>query len=183
MGGDYFPDLYDWLKGKRKYAELGANYGYAVVNDYLANFQLRAELDPANLCVRAPSTSSTEQALRLSMGRAEQEIMEAIEEGRPGFAGGWVSSIALDRLLDQLRAAVPRNKRRGVLQTLGYDYHPGLNDGRVNSIVSPDSGKPRLYVKNGHAALALTDPTNIAKAYTAAQNTTVSEAAAAKFAR
>lgn len=183
MDGGYFPDLYDWFKGKRAYAHLGPNYGYAVVNDYLANFELRAELDPANLCVRAPTTSSTERALRMSLGKAEQEILEAIDEGRPGFAGGWISSIALDRLLDMLRAAVPRNKRRGVLQALGYDYHPGLPDGRVNTIVSPDGGKPRLYVKNGHGAAWLKDPADIAKAYTAAQNGSTTEAAAARFAK
>lgn len=183
MGGDYFPDLYDWLKGRRAYADLGVNYGYSVVNDYLANFPLRAELDPAHLCIWAPATTSTETALRMSLGQAEQEVQEAIEEGRPGFAGGWVSSIALDRLLDQLRARVPRSKRRAMLQSLGFDYHPNLDDGRVNNIVQPDAGKPRLYIRHGHLAANLTGGAEIAKAYTGAQSTITNEKAAAAFAK
>jgi len=181
MGGNYFPDLYDWFYGRRRYAEFGSMYGAAVINEYLRSYALTAELDPAQLCVRAPFTSSTAAALRLSMGRAEQEIIEAIEEGRPGFAGGWVSSIMVDRLLDQIRAAVPRTKRREMLQALGYDYHPGLNDGRVHNPVAPDNGKPRLYVLRGHLSTNLTDVAAICKAYTVAQNTVTNDAAALKF--
>ena len=183
MDGDYFPNLYDWLDGINDYEHLGRNYGLAVVNDYLANFQLRAELDPAKKCQRAPATSSTATALRLSLGKAEQEIVEAIEAGRQGFAGGWVSSIALDRLLDTIKAPVPRSKRRGLMQSIGYDYHPGLEGGRVNNVVQPDGGKPRLYVATGHLSLELTESALIAKAYTAAQSTTTNEAAAARFAK
>lgn len=178
---DYFPDLYDWLYGRRKYEALGPFYGLAVVNNFLSTLQLQAALDPAHLCVRAPHTSSTALALKLSMGRAEQEVIEAIDEGRPGFAGGWVSSIFLDRLLDGIRAPVPRTKRREMLQRLGYDYHPGLIEGRVNNVVSPDNSKPRLYIREGHLALNLSDPASIAKAYTAAQQPGANEAAAARF--
>jgi hypothetical protein len=181
MGGDYFPDLYDWLYGRRRYHNYGPNYGAAVVNDYLASFELTAELDPAQLCVRAPATTSTSLALRLSLGKAEQEILEAIEEGRPGFAGGWISSIALDKLLDQIKASVPRNKRRAMMQSIGYDYHPGLIDGRVNNVVQPDHGKPRLFVSIGHLSCNLTEPASIAKAYTSAQDTTTAGVAAARF--
>jgi hypothetical protein len=181
MGGSYFPDLYDWLYGRRAYAACGANHGLAIVNDMLATFPLRAELDPAQLCVRAPATTSTASALRFSLGRAEQEILEAIEEGRAGFCGGWVSSIMVDRLLDQLRINLPRIKRRDLLASLGYDLHPALVDGRVNNAIQPDNGKPRLYVGDGHLSLNLTDPAAVAKAYTLAQNTVVSDAAAARF--
>lgn len=181
MGGDYFPDLYDWLYGRRKYEQLGPNYGMAVVNDMLATYPLQAEFDPAQLCVRAPATTSTSLALRMSLGKAEQEILEAVEEGRPGFAGGWISSIALARLLDQVRANVPHTKRRAMLQAIGYDYHPGLIDGRVNNTVAPDNGKPRLFVTLGHLSCNLTDPSAIAKAYTAAQNAPSNDTAALRF--
>lgn len=182
LGGDYFPDLYDWLTGRRAYAHLGPDYGYAVVNEYLQTYQLTAALDPAQSCVRAPATSSTETALRLSLGRAEQEVQEAIEEGRLGFAGGWVSSIMLDRLLDTIRAAVPRNKRRELLQALGYDYHRALPEGRVHSTIAPDNGKPRLYVKSGHLAENLTEIAAVMKAYTAAQNVAGNSEVTARFA-
>ena len=165
MGGAYFPDLYDWLKGANAYESLGPNYGYAVVNHYLATHAVEAEFNPAGLCVRAPETSSTAAALVASRGRAEQEVVEAIESGRPGFAGGWVSSKALDDLLDRIRAPVPRSKRREMLFNLGYDYHPHLPDGRVNVVVQPDNAKPRLYVKRGHILCNITNPADIAKRY------------------
>jgi hypothetical protein len=178
MDGNYFPDLYDWLDGKGAYENLGMNYGYAVVNEFLASYVPAVAFNPAGLCQRAPETSSRAEALAASLGRAEQEILEAIGEGRPGFCGGWVSSNYLDALLDKLRATVPLSKRRDMMRNLGYDWHPGLKDGRVSSLVSPDRMKPRLYVKAGHLALNLTTPHEIAKAYTAAQD---SEGAARAF--
>jgi hypothetical protein len=172
MGGDYFPSLYDWLDGG----------GWAVVNDYLRNYQIPDELNPATHCHRAPVTSSTAEAVRVSMGGIEQEIMEAIEEGRPGFAGGWVSSLALDLLLAQGRqtAKIPRNRRRDVMKTLGYDYHPGLRDGRVNNTImdSGTAGKPRLYIRHGHLAAQLTSAPEIIRHYQDAQSGAVSVAAA-----
>lgn len=181
MGGAYFPDLYDWLYGRGEYAHLGVNYGFAVMNDYLHTYELKAELDPARLCVRAPTTTSTADALTYGLGRAEQEIIEAIAEGRAGFGGGWVSSLAVDRLLETIRAPVARNKRKELLEALGYVLHPALPDGRVTGTVAPDNAKPRLYVKVGHLALELTDPLAIAKAYTSAQSTADSGAASSRF--
>jgi hypothetical protein len=159
---DYFPRMYKWLE----------DGGYAIVNEFLATYAIPDELNPAHLCHRAPETSSTQEAIAMSLGRVEQEVMEAIDEGRPGFANGWVSSMALDNLLEDIRAAnaIPRNKRRQLLQNLGYDYHPVLTKGRVNNIIPLDGGKPRLFVKNGHIALNLTVAGEVAKAYINAQN-------------
>jgi hypothetical protein len=181
MTPDYFPKLYDWFYGRRAYAAGGSMYGASIVNEFLRTFPLVAELDPAQLCVRAPRTSSTSAALAASLGRAEQEILEAVEEGRQGFAGGWISSIFLDRLLDGIRAPVPRHKRREMLVALGYDFHPGLKDGRVNNTVAPDHGKPRLYIRNGHLAANLTEASAIAKAYSQAQDMNANATAAARF--
>ena len=169
MGGAYFPDFYDWLKGINAYESLGANYGYAVVAHFLHEYAIAEEFNPARLCVRAPQTSSTSEALVASRGRAEQEIAEAIESGRPGFAGGWVSSKAVDDLLERIRANVPRSKRREMLTGLGYDYHPHLHDGRTNVVVQPDNAKPRLYAKIGHPICEFTEPAIIAKKYQEAQ--------------
>lgn len=120
---------------------------------------------------RAPDTSSTLLAIQASLGSIEQEILEAIEEGRQGFAGGWVSSKALDNLLKQLRAerAVPVGKRRDLMRTLGYDWHPALKDGRVNNVIMIDGGKPRLYIKLGHIHANLERPADVERYYAAAQ--------------
>lgn len=181
MGGNYFPDLYDWFYGRGRYHNYGPWYGAAIINDWLHSYELTAELDPAQLCIRAPETSSTMTAQSLSLGRAEQEILEAAAEGRPGFCGGWLSSIMVDRLLDQIKAPVPRQKRRTMIEALGYVLHPALPDGRVLNMVSPDNGKPRLYVKKSHLSLALTEATAVGKAYVTAQQTVVNDQAASRF--
>lgn len=165
MGGDYFPNLYTWLNGD----------GYAIVNEFLNTYQIKDEFNPAKLCHRAPSTSSTSEAVEMGRGGIEQEILEAIEEGRPGFAGGWVSSVALERLLKDMRAdrAIPQNKRRDMMIQLGYDWHPHLKDGRVNNPISMDENKkPRLYIKRGHLALNQTVPSEVSRMYQNAQTVT-----------
>jgi hypothetical protein len=181
MSGDYFPDLYDWLKGIGKYHNLGADYGYSVIAHFLKHYDIPVALDPAKLCVEAPATSSTVDAVRESLGRAEQEIIEAVDEGRPGFAGGWVSSIALERLLHDLKITIPRAKRRDVMKSLGYDWHPSLDQGRVNNPVMPDNGKPRLFIRAGHLSTQLREPVAVAKAYTAAQQEVTTSAAVLAF--
>lgn len=169
MDGEYFPNLYDWLKGSGKY--FGQMPGYAIVANWLKTYEIPAEFNPAGNCQRAPITTSTQEAVQQSVGPVEQEIAEAIDEGRPGFAGGWVSSMALDKLIDDMRKGgqIPRNKRRDLMKTLGYDYHPGLSNGRVNNAISIDGGKPRLYIKIGHIHSNLTGPAEIARYYSAAQ--------------
>lgn len=157
----YFKSVYDWLKSG----------GYSHVTHFLQNMKIADEFNPAGNCQRAPKTTAFEEAVQASQGRVEQEILEAIEQGLPGFRAGWVSSIMLDHLLEgrRLSSKVPPNKRRALMQTLGYDYHPALASGRISTTVSPDCGKPRLYVKNGSLALNFTVPSEVAKAYSDAQ--------------
>ena len=161
MGGDYFPAIYAWLRGG----------GYAIVADYLATYPIPDELNPATSCQRAPETSSTEQAISLGAGPVEQAILEAIDEGRIGFRGGWVSSMKLDQLLDDMRMAraIPHNKRRDLMRNVGYDWHPALRNGRVNNAVSIDNGKPRLFIREEHPDRAIASPAEVAHAYEAAQ--------------
>lgn len=120
---------------------------------------------------RAPDTSSTALAITASLGSVEQEVLEAIEEGRQGFMGGWVSSKALDNLLKSMRAdrQIPPSRRRDMMRSLGYDWHPGLKDGRVNNVIMIDGGKPRLYIKLGHIHANLEQPAEIARLYQMAQ--------------
>ena len=162
MGGDYFPKLYKWLKAD----------GYAIVTNYLTNYQIPDELNPATSCHRAPETSSTLEAINAGLGGIEQEILEAVEEGRTGFAGGWISSVAVENLLKSINRtnAIPHNKRRELLKTLGYDWHPALKDGRVNNPLSTDDGKkPRLFIKEGHLSRNLKSPCEVVRAYQEAQ--------------
>lgn len=145
MNGRYFPELYGWLRKD----------GYAMVAEYLWTYPIPAGWVEQVACYRAPTTSSTAEAVSLSLGGVEQEILEAVESGRRGFCGGWISSIALDKLLDDHKSArrVPRNRRRKVLQSLGYDWHPALTDGRSPRVTTVDGGKPRLFVKLANTEL------------------------------
>ena len=163
MLGDYFPELRKWLEKQN---------GYAIVAYYLENYVISDDLNPATLCIRAPQTSSTEAAIEHGVGRIEQEILEAIEQGLCGFRGGWISSIFLDRLLKDIKAdrAIPMRKRRELVQSLGYDWHPMLKEGRMTRIIQPDGSKPALYIKTGHPQTFLKSTEEIAKAYTDAQS-------------
>lgn len=162
MGGDYFPKLWDWLRGE----------GYAIVSELLHTYLIPPEFNPAGALHRAPDTSTTTQAIRESLGTVEQQIAEVIAQETPGFMGGWVSSVMLDRLLtDTLRMGnrISHNKRRDLMRDMGYVLHPGLPDGRVNNAVLPDGRKPQLFVLAGSEAERLRGGAEIARAYSAAQ--------------
>jgi hypothetical protein len=162
LTSEYFKRLYGWLDHEN---------GWAIVSEFLHTYEIPGgEMNPANKQI-APLTSTTAEAIEYSQGYVEQEINEAIAQGQLGFKDGWVSSILLDALLIRLKAdrRFPLNKRRELLHSLGYDWHPHLPEGRVNNIVMPDSGKPKLFIKKGHLSAALTNSADIARAYSEAQ--------------
>ncbi len=154
----YFDALFEWLDAG----------GYAIVAHYLNTLAIPDKYNFAKRCRRAPRTSSTEMAIEVSLGSAEQEIVEAATSGATGFANGWVSSIELDRLLERIGKSrfFSRSKRRDMLYSLGYILHPGLPDGRVTQMI--DGQRPRLYVKRGHLTLPLKGA-DVQAAYLAAQ--------------
>jgi hypothetical protein len=162
MTGSYFPNLYNWLRGG----------GYRYLTHFLRNMPLAAEFDPAGICQEAPVTSSTDEAVLLSLGPVEQAVMDRVDEGKPGFANGWVSSKAFDALLEELRVAgrIPIQRRRTILQELGYDWHPSLVGGRASTFIVQEGGRPRLYLKRGHMALNLATPRAIVERYMTDQN-------------
>lgn len=163
MGGDYFPKLYNWLKKED---------GFAIVSELLHTYQIPDEFNPAKSMHRAPDTSTTAEAIVESRGGVEQQIAEAVAQGMPGFMGGWISSIMLDRLItDTLKMGnrLSHAKRREMLQGMGYVLHPGLAEGRVNNPVLPDGRKPQLFVMADHPARAIVGAAEIAKAYSTAQ--------------
>lgn len=170
MGGNYMPDLWDWAYGRDRYA--GQSPGFAIINRFLREFKIPNECNPAGEAHRAPVTTSTSEAIKLNVGAIEQEVQECIDRDEPGFSGGWVSSMALDKLLIRLNAErrIPPRKRRDVLKALGYELHPHLIDGRVPISVQPDGGKTRLYAKKGHLNMNFTEPAAIARAYQKVQN-------------
>lgn len=158
----YMSSIYDWLKQD----------GYAIVAEYLATLEIPPEFGLNWFKGRAPKTSSSVAAVEASRGPVEQEILDAVEREEIGFKGGWVSSGKLDALLEKMgrQRSIPLNKRREILQGLGYDWHPALPAGRVNNPVLPDASKVKLFIRlDNLAALALLRPADVAAAYTHAQ--------------
>lgn len=162
MCGDYFSNLYDWLDNQN---------GYAKVAHFLNEYAIPNEFNPTKSCQTAPETSSTAEAASIGMGRIEQEVLEAVDEGRPGFAGGWISSFAFNKLLKDIRKdnMLPPGKHRELLRSIGYDYHPALKDGRANNVIPCEGGKPRIYIRGGHIHSNLTSGAEVARCYAAAQ--------------
>lgn len=157
MTVEYFVPLYQWLK----------TGGYAIVTEFLHTYEIPAKLNPAGDCQRAPLSSTTGEAISASTGGVEQEIEEAISQGLPGFCGGWVSSHQLEKLLERLGRVrgITHLRRKEMLESLGYRWHPALKEGRTNNPVLPDQTKPRLYVHDSNIARQITDPTAAAKEY------------------
>lgn len=165
MGGDYFPRLYNWLKHQD---------GFAIVSELLHTYPINPEFNPAGSMHRAPDTSTTDLAIVESRGGVEQQIAEVIAQDTPGFMGGWVSSVMLDRLItDTLKMGnrLSHMKRREMLQGMGYILHPGLVDGRVNNPVQPDGRKPQLFILANHPDARIVGAADIARAYSLAQST------------
>jgi hypothetical protein len=158
MGGDYFPNLVNWMK----------NGGHAHIAHYLATYLIPDELNPAMACHRAPLTSSTDEAIHESLGALEQDILECAESGEPGFRDGWISSTMLARKFE--KRGMSARRLATALTRLGYVKHPGLHDGRCNAPVTmPDGNRPRLYVRPDHPSTGST-PADIARMYVAAQS-------------
>lgn len=157
----YFSQLYDWLWQD----------GFAAIVDWLYNYQVKDEFCPFRTMTTAPVTSSTGHAIDCSLGGLEQDILEAVAEGRAGFVTPWLSSFALSKLIDDRRdnKRISHSKRREIAESLGYVVHPALKNGRVHSVVPGEGGKPRLYVKKDSIAIQLDDPATVLQHYLKAQ--------------
>lgn len=157
MGNNYFVNLYNWAKSG----------GYAIVAQWLEDYQINEAYNPATTLQRAPCTSSTSEAVQLSLGGVEHAIIDAVEEGRIGFRGGWISSKALNDLLVEIGASrkIPINKRKDLLEGIGYEWHPGLKNGRTTTIVFAEGIRTKLFIKKDSLLQNLTGSSEIQKRY------------------
>lgn len=146
FSGDYFPKMWEWLN----------NGGFEHLTHYLRTRSLHPEFDPAGsgaAAARAPETSSTPKAVTASRGRFEQEVLEAVESGKPGFRSPWISSTAVTALVKDLRLRISPVRLRAALESLGY-----VQWGRSTVVIMAEGGtKPVLYVKKGFEDQGVTD--------------------------
>ncbi len=158
MGGDYFPNLYRWLKAD----------GYAIVADYLNNFAIPDEFNPTMNCQRAPMTTSTLEAVEASLGPVEQQIIANNEAMLMHFKGDWVSSYGLNKMFKENNKlfVVPSRSRRKLMKSLGYIPHPHLHNGRApNPMMTEGNSAPILYIKATSHHTYLTEPPAIIAQY------------------
>lgn len=109
MNDDYFKAMFGWLEGG----------GYRYINQWLLDYPIEKGAIP----MRAPHTSSTDEALRLSRGPVEICISKAVEDGVEGFRGGWISLFALQRRLKATNAVTrlpSEHVLESVLSKMGY---------------------------------------------------------------
>lgn len=152
MGGDYFRRFYEWLRAD----------GFKIVTRFLERMPLIEEFNPAGSCQRAPDTSTTDLAIHASMGRAEQEIFEAVDSDRQGFKNGWISTYAVELLLKESNIRMARQKIGDMLEACGYK---SIGRATKNIIFEGDK-RPVLYVEAKKWAGNLTvDDYQIAQGY------------------
>lgn len=129
MDHNYFITLFDWLRSG----------GHRFVTHWLKNHPV----ERGGIPMRAPDTSSTNEALRQSVGPLEMAIMNAIDDGVQGFRGGWVSVTAALMLA---KAQTGRSVSPKTITTIleGLRYH---DCGRsTRSFLQEDSkGRSQLY--------------------------------------
>lgn len=139
MGGNYFPRLWTWLR----------NGGFEIVAHWLRHRAIVIpEFDPNVLgngeAHRAPATSSVLEAIEESLGRAEQETLEAIGGQSPGFMNGWISSAALTKYLREHNIRLGPKRLRVMLGELGYIE--ACRSTRL--IIQEGDSRPVLFVRD-----------------------------------
>jgi len=82
MNDEYFTKLFNWLR------EEG---GLQVITNWLLNYPIEMDAIPK----RAPKTSSHAEAVQISRSPMEVIINDMMNDGVAGFAGGYVSTIAV----------------------------------------------------------------------------------------
>lgn len=109
MDDDYMKALFRWLRGDGQ--------------KHVAHWLHTYPIDRDSIPMRAPHTSSWDEAVNISKSPVERALAEAIETGATGFRGGWVSEIAaLKHIRDRqvVRGNLPPHAVRAVLEGLGY---------------------------------------------------------------
>ncbi len=161
MDNAYFSNLYYWAQHQG---------GYEAVSHYLRHLPIPDDYNPATKVNRAPATTSTKAAIQASLGGVEQELLAAVADNdKPGLRGGWVSSLAFAKLLDDTGIKKPnRNRRKAILTAMGYVTHPSLKNGRSPVYVMEEQGRPYLYVQ-ATGPLTTIGPDDVMSEYTKAQ--------------
>lgn len=129
MDKAYFDRFWDWLRNEG---------GKQMITHYFKNYAIEC----GEIAVRAPKTSSYDEALRLSRSPLEVIIADSIEDDMPGFRGGFVSAQAA---LNKAKNAGIRNATirtvQNVLEQMGYHEL-----GKTRSVVFQEDASARSII-------------------------------------
>lgn len=107
MDDAYFNALFMWLRSGG--------------SEHIAHWLLNYPVERGGLPMRAPDTSSRDEAIRMSRGPVEVAITHAVQDGLAGFRGGYVSSLAVMNRMKQLGGRQPAQMTvQRILETMGY---------------------------------------------------------------
>ena len=132
LNNDYFPQLWRWLR---------QGDGFAFMRDFLLNYPIPDEFNPATSCFMAPETSSTQEAVNFSYGAAEQYVIEACDAETAGFRGGWISTTKVSELFQNVGIKRSPRKLGSMLEAMGYV--PVMR--ATKPLMHENNTKPRLY--------------------------------------
>lgn len=105
---EYFNSLFHWLEQEG---------GHQAVMHWLLNYPIEAGALP----VRAPHSSSHNEALKISRSPMQVIIDDALEDQLQGFRGGYISSIALTKRVTAANMKAPAaHSIRSLLESMGY---------------------------------------------------------------
>ncbi len=131
MGDHYFNELFKWLRAD----------GAAIIADWLMQHPITIDTMPGT----APRTSSTPAAIAISRSPVERMILEAVEDGLPGFRGGWVSATMVAKRIEATKAVrgahMAPHTIAAILEGMGYNAL-----GRAPRIYPQESFETRPYL-------------------------------------
>lgn len=138
MDDRYFQWLFHWLR------ECG---GLEFVIDWLLNYPI----ERGSIPMRAPKTSSYDEAVKVSRGPIEIAIHNAIDDGLSGFRGGYVSLIAVMNRLKALGGKLPANRTVAtILEQMGF-----VELGRAPRQFSQESMSEKTVIYGRQAVLPI----------------------------
>jgi hypothetical protein len=149
----------------RLLAFLRSREGIAALRHLFLTWPIPAELDPHVTCTRAPATSTGSELIRANSDPVQQIVEEAIISGFAGFRGGWATPQGVRHLLARERLNItPRDAVR-LLERLGYQPHPSLENGWSYHNVKPYGTRIRIFCRTDspHYTLSMPGPAVVRK--------------------
>lgn len=109
MNDDYMKALFTWLHGD----------GSAIVAKWLHNYPIERGAIP----MRAPKTTSWDEAVAIGRTPIERVIVDAVSDGLSGFRNGWISSLAVTkrcRDLGAVKGNIQPQTIAAIVEGMGY---------------------------------------------------------------